>query len=93
LRIGRLGSFGSGADCLDALGGAALIASGGIFLDDAPFGGAVDEREGLRQDGFGGGAFLLVDQAADRPDLVAQPGPAHLIDFSAVLGGTDALNR
>ena len=84
---------GSGSKSLDAFGGAALIARSGIFLNDAPFGGAVDDREGSRKDGFGGRSFFLVDEAADRSDLVAQTGRAHLIDEGAVFGCTDAFNR
>ena len=84
---------GFGRKSLDPFGGAALVARSGVFLDDAPFGGAVDDREGSRKDGFGGRSFFLVDEAADRSDLVAQAGGAHLIDEGAVFGCADAFNR
>src|SRR5260370_5083757 len=58
----------------------ALVAGCGVLLDDAPLGGAVDERKGRRKGGLGGACFLLLNQTADGSDLVAQPRLAKTID-------------
>ena len=72
------GGLGHGFEpCCDA----ALISRGRVLLDDAPFCGAVYQRESGRERGLGGARVLLFNQTADRSDLVAQPGFAKTIDF------------
>jgi len=72
----------------------ALIAGSRVLLDNAPFGGAVDDRKRLRHLGLRTSGILLLDQLAQGANLVPQArlpgtinhGPA-LLDAHTLQGG------
>ena len=81
------------SDALNASRQAALVARGGVLLDDALFGGLVDGRIGPRQCGDCGWRVFRLDQTAHGPNVVPQLGGAHLINRRTVFGSADTLDR
>ena len=71
----------------------ALVAGRRVLLDDAPLGGAVDHREGLRDQCGRALGVLRFEQPAHRPDLVTQTSLAGPVDGCPVFGYADALQR
>lgn len=76
---------------LDAHVQAGLIAGGGVLLDHAGFGRAVDYRKCGGQQLGSGVAIFRGEGAAHGADLVTQTGAGAAIDDGAALFLTDAL--
>ena len=71
----------------------ALIAGCCVLLDDAPFGGAIDQRISLG-DQFGGAFDILgFEQAPHRTDAMAQAGLASTVNRRTVFGHAHAFQR
>ncbi len=83
----------SGADGAQAESEAALVAGCGIFLDDAPFGRAINERKGGGNCFGGTFGVLLIEQTAHGADLVAELSFAETVDSGAAFCDADALQR
>ena len=82
-----------GSDFAKPDGEAALIAGRRILLDDAPLGGAIDQRISLR-DQFGSAFDVLgFEQAPHRTDAMAQAGLASTVNRRAVFGDAHTFQR
>ena len=89
LAAGRL----SGSDFAKPDSQPALIAGRGILLDDAPLGGAVDQRISLGNQ-FGGAFDILgFKQAPHRTDAMAQAGLASTVNRRTVFGHAQTFQR
>src|SRR5579864_3696213 len=71
----------------------ALVAGGGVLLDDAPLGGPVNQGKRLSRQIGGRLGVLGLQQPPHGPDLVTQPGLARPVDFRPALGYAHALQR
>ena len=83
----------SGSDFAKPDGQPALIAGRGILLDDAPLGGAIDQRISLGNQFSGAFDVLGFEQAPHRTDAMAQAGLASTINRRTVFGHAHTFQR